>query len=75
MGVLEMDKEQDALTVEEDSFFACVREGKKPLADVHVGAADSRAVIFANRAMETGQKVFWPKATGLPPVTQISKKV
>jgi predicted dehydrogenase len=75
MGVLEMDKEQDALTVEEDSFFACVREGKKPLADVHVGAADSRAVIFANRAMETGQKVFWPKETGLPPVTQISKKV
>jgi predicted dehydrogenase len=75
MGVLEMDKERDALTVEEESFFACVRDGKKPLADVHVGAADSRAVIFANRAMETGQKVFWPKKTDFPPVTQISKKV
>jgi predicted dehydrogenase len=75
MGVLEMDKERDALTVEEEDFFACVREGKKALADVHVGAADSRAVIFANRAMETGQKVFWPKETRQPPVTQISKKV
>lgn len=75
MGVLDVDKERDALTVEEESFFACVREGKKPLADVHVGAADSRAVIYANRAMETHQKVFWPKDTAVPRVTQISKKV
>ncbi len=49
------------------SFFACIREGKKPIADVHVGAADSRAVIFANRAMETNQRVFWPKETAAPP--------
>jgi predicted dehydrogenase len=75
MGVLEMDKENDALTVEEQSFFSCVREGKKPIANVHVGAADSRAVIYANRAMETNQKVFWPKETVAPPVTEISKKL
>lgn len=75
MGVMEMDKERDALTVEEEAFFACIREGKKPLADVHIGAADSRAVIYANRAMETNQRVFWPKETAAPPLTQISRKI
>jgi predicted dehydrogenase len=75
MGVLEMDREQDALTVEEESFFACIREGKKPLADVHIGAADSRAVIYANQAMETGQKVFWPKGNGIPKEIQITRSV
>ena len=75
MGVMEVDRERDALTVEEEAFFTCIREGKKPLADVHVGAADSRAVIYANRAMETNQRVFWPKETTTPPLTQISKKI
>ena len=75
MGVLEMDRERDALTVEEESFFACVCEGKKPLANVHVGAADSRAVIYANQAMETRQKVFWPKGNGTPKEIQITRNV
>ena len=57
-----MDRERDALSVEEESFFSCIREGRKPLANVYIGAADSRAVIYANQAMETGQKVFWPKS-------------
>jgi predicted dehydrogenase len=75
MGIVEVDKERDALTVEEEAFFASIREGKKPIADVHVGAADSRAVIYANRAMETNQRVFWPKETATPPLTQISRKI
>ena len=75
MGILEMDRERDPLTVEEESFFACIREGKKPIADVQVGAADSRAVIYANRAMELNQKVFWPKAPQLPAEIQITKKI
>ncbi len=74
MGVIEMDKEQDALTAEEEAFFACIRQGKKPIANVHVGAADSRAVIYANQAMQTNQKVFWPKESAAPEVTQISQK-
>ena len=75
MGVLEMERERDALTVEEEGFFACIREGRKPLADVYIGAADSRAVIYANRAMETGQKVFWPKVNGTPKEIQITRNV
>jgi predicted dehydrogenase len=75
MGILEMDQERDALTVEEEAFFASIRERRKPIADVHVGAADSRAVIYANRAMETNQRVFWPKEIVPPQVTQVSKKI
>ncbi len=75
MGVLEMDQEPDPITVEEESFFECVREGKKPVADIDIGAADSRAVIYANRAMETSQRVFWPSRPSIPLESQISKKV
>ncbi|MFN8006226.1 MAG: Gfo/Idh/MocA family oxidoreductase [Terriglobia bacterium] len=74
MGVLEMTHEPDALTVEEESFFNCVREGKQPLAGVQIGAADSRAVIYANQAMESGQKVFWPKSPATPKDIQVSRK-
>jgi len=75
MGVLEMDRERDPLTVEEESFFECVREGKKPVANIDIGAADSRAVIYANRAMELKQKVFWPNQPSIPLESQISKKL
>ena len=75
MGVLDMDRERDPLTVEEESFFACIREGKKPIADLQVGAADSRAVIYANRAMELNQKVFWPKEPRAPTEMQVTKKI
>ena len=42
------------------SFFASVREGKPTIVPVGVGMADALAVIYANRAIDTGQKVFWP---------------
>jgi predicted dehydrogenase len=63
MGVLEVEKDRDAIAVEEEHFFQCIREGKQPIANVAIGAADSRAVIYANRAMDLKQKVFWPGKT------------
>ena len=41
------------------SFFDCVRTGKKPLADVEVGLADSTMVILANLAMDEGRRVYF----------------
>jgi predicted dehydrogenase len=75
MGVLEMERERNPLALEEESFFECVREGKKPAANINVGAADSRAVIYANRAMDLNQKVFWPNRPSVPLETQISNKL
>jgi len=75
MGVLEMDRERDPLYIEEESFFQCVREGKKPIADIDIGAADSRAVIYANRAMELRQRVLWPNQPSMPIESQITKKL
>ncbi len=60
MGVLEVEKDRDAIAVEEEHFFQCIREGRKPIANIDIGTADSRAVIYANRAMDTRQRVFWP---------------
>jgi predicted dehydrogenase len=60
MGILEVEKDRDAIAVEEEHFFHCIREGKRPIANVDTGTADSRAVIYANRAMDLKQKVFWP---------------
>jgi len=43
------------------NYFASIREGKPVVAPLEVGAADALAVIYGNRAVDTGQKVFWPK--------------
>ncbi|MEW5980052.1 MAG: Gfo/Idh/MocA family oxidoreductase [Acidobacteriota bacterium] len=75
MGVIEREKERNAIAAEHDGFFTSIREGKKPAANLDVAAADSRAVIYANQAMQLNQKVFWPSHAEVPSsVTQISKK-
>jgi hypothetical protein len=43
------------------NFFASIREGKPIVVPLEVGMADALAVIYANRAIDSGQKVFWPK--------------
>ena len=39
-------------------FFESVRTGKRPLADLEVGLADSTAVILSNLAMDLGRRVY-----------------
>ncbi len=39
-------------------FLECVRTGKRPLADLEVGLADSIAVILSNLAMDEGRRVY-----------------
>ncbi len=59
MGVIELEQERNPIQAEDEHFFECIRQGKKPLADLDVGAADSRAVIYANRAMDQKTRVTW----------------
>ncbi len=60
MGVIEVERERNPIQAEDEHFFECIRQGKKPLADLDVGTADSRAVIYANRAMDRKERVTWP---------------
>jgi hypothetical protein len=42
------------------NFLLSVRDGKPVIAPLETGAGDARAVIYGNRSIETGQKVYWP---------------
>lgn len=61
LGIYNYGEPHDPWRNEMSNFLASIREGKPVFAPLEVGAADALAVIYANRAIETGQKVFWPK--------------
>ena len=61
MGIYEPEEPYDPYWGELVNFFASIREGKPVIAPLEVGSADAMAVINANRAIDTGQKVSWPK--------------
>jgi hypothetical protein len=58
-GVLMQEEVGNPVDVELESFFNNCRDGKKPLADLEVGLADSAAVILSNIAMDEGRKVYF----------------
>ncbi len=60
MGIYDYHEPHDPTWTQLESFFASIREGKPVAAPVEVGLSDALAVIYANRAIDTGQKVFWP---------------
>jgi hypothetical protein len=61
MGIYEYEEPHDPWWSEMVNFLASVREGKPVVAPLELGVADALAVIYGNRAVDTGQKVFWPK--------------
>ena len=61
IGIYEYEEPHDPWYSEMANFFASIREGKPIAAPLDVGEADALGVIYANRAIDTGQKVFWPK--------------
>ncbi len=63
MGIYEYEEPHDPWWSELKNFFASIREKKPIAAPLETGVADARAVIYGNRAIDTGQKVFWPKQT------------
>jgi predicted dehydrogenase len=44
-----------------EDFFAGIRHGKPVAAPLGVGVTDALTVIYANRAIDSGQRVHWPK--------------
>lgn len=56
--------ENDAWYEELTNFIASVRDSKPVACGLDQGIADARAVIYGNRAIDTGRKVFWPKTIG-----------
>src|SRR5262249_5536648 len=57
-GVMAPEEGRHPVDVQLDSFLDCVRTGKRPLADLEVGLADSTAVILSNLAMDEGRRVY-----------------
>ena len=41
------------------SFFECIRENKEPACNVEVGRDASVAIHMGNRAMRSGEIVYW----------------
>jgi len=58
-GVILQEEQRNPVDAELDSFFEICRSGKRPLADLETGLADSVAVILSNMAMDEGRKVYF----------------
>jgi len=61
LGIYDYEEPHDPWWSEMKNFFASIRESKPVVAPLEIGVADALAVIYGNRAIDTGQKVFWPK--------------
>ncbi|MCC6589836.1 MAG: Gfo/Idh/MocA family oxidoreductase [Bryobacterales bacterium] len=57
-GVMVPEEDKNPVDVQLESWFECIRTGKRPLADLEVGLEDSSNVILANLAMDEGRRVF-----------------
>ena len=58
-GVMVPQEDRNPVDVELESFFDSTKTGKKPLADLEVGLADSVMVMLANKAMDEGRRVYF----------------
>jgi predicted dehydrogenase len=61
MGIYEYEEPHDPWYSELVNYLASIREGKPVIAPLEIGVSDALGVIYGNRAIDTGQKVFWPK--------------
>jgi predicted dehydrogenase len=61
MGIYEYEEPHEPRWYELKNFMASIREGKPIACPLNLGVADAKAVIYGNRSVDTGQKVFWPK--------------
>lgn len=58
-GVMLPEEDRNPVDVELESFFDSCRTGKRPLADLEIGLADSTTVTLANLAMDEGRRVYF----------------
>jgi predicted dehydrogenase len=64
MGIFKYEEEHDPWWSEMSNFMASIRDGKPVIAPLEIGVSDAQGVIYGNRAVETGQRVFWPQKQG-----------
>ena len=60
MGIYSYEEPHDPYWSELNHFLLSVRDNAPIIAPFSVGAADAKGVIYGNRAIETGQRVYWP---------------
>jgi len=60
MGIYEYEEPHEPYWMELSDFMASIRDGKPISCPLEVGMADARAVIYGNRAIDTGTTVHWP---------------
>jgi predicted dehydrogenase len=60
MGIYNYEEPHDPWWTETHNFLMSVRDGKPIIAPFSIGVSDAQGVIYGNRAVETGQKVYWP---------------
>jgi len=61
-GMYTYQEPHDPWWSEMTNFMLSVRDGKPVIAPLEIGMGDARGVIYGNRAIETGEKVYWPGA-------------
>jgi predicted dehydrogenase len=61
-GIYTYEEPHDPWWSELHNFLLSVRDGKPIIAPFPIGVADAQGVIYGNRSVETGQKVYWPGA-------------
>ncbi len=74
MGIYNYEEPHDPWWTETHNFLMSVRDGKPIIAPFSIGVSDAQGVIYGNRAVETGQKVFWPGA-GPQDTTKKERKI
>jgi predicted dehydrogenase len=62
MGIYNYEEPHDPWWSELHNYLLSVRDGKPIIAPFALGMADAQGVIYGNRSIETGQKVYWPGA-------------
>jgi predicted dehydrogenase len=74
MGIYNYEEPHDPWWSEMHNFMVSVRDGKPVIAPFSVGVGDAQGVIYGNRAIETGQKIFWPQAQPQKDIQKESKR-
>ncbi len=60
MGIYNYEEPHDPYWSELRNFLLSVRDAKPVIAPFELGMLDAQGVIYGNRSIETGQRVYWP---------------
>jgi predicted dehydrogenase len=74
MGIYNYEEPHDPWWSELHNFMMSIRDSKPAIVPYEVGLADAQGVIYGNRAVESGEKVYWPGAEPAKVTPKASKK-